>query len=411
MDQIEPVPAGVADLRFLVVEDHGFQRWALANVLTAMGARNVLSAEDGQSALDIIDNLGEPLDIIVTDLEMPGMDGMELIRHIGQRKIAVSLIVASGLDRSLVATIENMAREYGVELLGAVEKPTTAKKLGPVLARFRSRGPLEAAVRTTPSLCEEDIREGLKNDQFEPFFQAKMGMSQGTVVGAEALARWRHPRRGLLPPETFMEFVQGPELAEKLALVMARKGAQACQAWQAAKLPGTVSVNICPGALTNAAFADHLLGVVRAQALESSQMTLEVTESAASTPQALENLSRLRMHGFGLSIDDYGIGYSSMERLARIAFTELKIDRSFVRDALAQPASRAMLESSLEMAKKLGITAVAEGVETQLEWDLLKELGCDVAQGFLVAQPMDRQAHLDWLRRGQGGSIARPAGR
>jgi EAL domain-containing protein (putative c-di-GMP-specific phosphodiesterase class I) len=342
------------------------------------------------------------------------MDGLELIRHVGQRKVPVSLIVASGLDHSLVATVENVAKAYGVELLAAVDKPTTAKKLGPVLARYRARPAERLAAREIHAFHEDDIREGLRNDEFEPFFQAKASLHDGAIVGAEALARWRHPHKGLVAPDNFIEFVQGPELGEKLAIVMARKAAQACSAWQAAKLPGTVSVNLCPGALTNPAFADHLLETVRAQGLEPRQMTLEVTESAASTPHAIENLSRLRMQGFGLSIDDYGIGYSSMERLTRIAFTELKIDRSFVRNALAQQSSRAMLESSLEMARKLRITAVAEGVEDRLEWDLLRELGCEVAQGFLISQPLDRDSYLEWLRQarvGHGGSIAHSAGR
>jgi EAL domain-containing protein (putative c-di-GMP-specific phosphodiesterase class I) len=132
---------------------------------------------------------------------------------------------------------------------------------------------------------------------------------------------------------------------------------------------------------------------------------LEVTESAVTieTGKTLENLSRLRMNGFGLSIDDYGTGYSSMQQLTRIAFTELKIDQSFIRNAAKQESSRIILESSLLMAKKLGITAVAEGVETQSEWDLLLGLGCDLAQGCLIARPMEARAYLDrvsnWSRK------------
>jgi EAL domain-containing protein (putative c-di-GMP-specific phosphodiesterase class I)/FixJ family two-component response regulator len=398
MSQIEAAPPSVALLRFLVVEDHQFQRWALASLLRGMGARNVLCAEEGQSALDIIDNLDEPLDIIVTDLEMPGMDGIEFIRHVGQRNVPVSLIVASGLDRTLVATIENVAKAYGVDLLAAVEKPTTAKKLGPILSRYRARTRERPAVAEIQCFSEADVREGLRNDQFEPFFQAKIALRDRAVVGAEALARWRHPQKGLVMPGAFIEFVQGQALGEKLALVMSHKAARACRAWQKAGLPGTVSVNLSPAALINPAFADNVLAILREERLEPAQMTFEVTESAASTAPALENLSRLRMHGFGLSIDDYGIGHSSMERLTRIAFTELKIDRSFVRNAVTQLSSRAMLESSLEMARKLRITAVAEGVENQLEWDLLRELGCDAAQGFLMTPAIDLDSYLDWLR-------------
>ena len=127
---------------------------------------------------------------------------------------------------------------------------------------------------------------------------------------------------------------------------------------------------------------------------------MEVTESAATCNigEALENLARLRMKGFGLSIDDYGTGYSSMHQLTRIAFTELKIDQSFVANAVKQESARVILESSLGMAKKLNITAVAEGVETQADWNLLRGLGCDLAQGYFIARPMEAWRYPDWVR-------------
>jgi EAL domain-containing protein (putative c-di-GMP-specific phosphodiesterase class I) len=128
-------------------------------------------------------------------------------------------------------------------------------------------------------------------------------------------------------------------------------------------------------------------------------VTLEITETAAATHlgKVLENLSRLRMRGFGLAIDDYGTGYSSMQQLVRIPFTELKIDQTFVRNAPDQPSSRAMLESSLEMVGKLGIAAVAEGVESRAEMRLLTELGCPLAQGYYIARPMAGPDFLRWM--------------
>jgi EAL domain-containing protein (putative c-di-GMP-specific phosphodiesterase class I) len=144
--------------------------------------------------------------------------------------------------------------------------------------------------------------------------------------------------------------------------------------------------------------AERMVNVVVGQGLDVRHMIFEVTESAATADvgRVLENLTRLRMKGFGLSIDDYGTGYSSMERLSRSPFTELKIDQGFVRDACTQPSRRAMLESSLEMAAKLRIPAVAEGVENQAQWDLLRELRCDMAQGYFVAKPMEAGEFLQW---------------
>ena len=127
-------------------------------------------------------------------------------------------------------------------------------------------------------------------------------------------------------------------------------------------------------------------------------MVLEITESATTTEvgHELENLSRLRMKGFGLSIDHYGTGYSSMQQLSRIAFTELKIDRSFVANAARQQSARIILESSLEMAKKLNINSVAGGVETQEDWDLVHRLGCQMMQGYFVAKPMEAAIFQKW---------------
>ncbi len=130
-------------------------------------------------------------------------------------------------------------------------------------------------------------------------------------------------------------------------------------------------------------------------------MTLEVTETIAMTDlaHALENLARLRLKGFGLSIDDYGLGYSSLQQLSRIPFTELKIDQSFVKSATDQQSHRAILESSVEIAAKLGLKVVAEGIESRSDWDLLKSLGCDLAQGYFIARPMEAAKIPDWAAR------------
>jgi len=202
----------------------------------------------------------------------------------------------------------------------------------------------------------------------------------------------------MLLARSFMDSIQDAELNDMLASVMLRKAARSCRSWRESGLAATVSVNLSLHTLRNLTLADQLVGIMDEQGLEPGHMILEVTESAAATPQSLENLSRLRMRGFGLSIDDFGTGYSSMERMTLIAFTELKIEGTFVRNGLIQESSRVMLESSLEVARRLKITSVAEGVERQAEWDLLCTLGCDLAQGFLIARPMGDVDFLEWMR-------------
>ncbi|HTW53764.1 MAG TPA: EAL domain-containing protein [Stellaceae bacterium] len=159
-----------------------------------------------------------------------------------------------------------------------------------------------------------------------------------------------------------------------------------------------ISVNLSLKSLVDTEIAERITEIVRGEAIDPHSIILEVTESAAMTvvPRALENLARLRIRGFRLSIDDYGTGYSSMQQLTRIAFTELKIDQSFVMSALDSKASKVILESSIEMARKLKIKSVAEGVETRAHWDLLQALGCDIAQGYFIARPMPAADVAGW---------------
>jgi EAL domain-containing protein (putative c-di-GMP-specific phosphodiesterase class I)/ActR/RegA family two-component response regulator len=393
----------IGQLRFLVVEDHGFQRWALANTLGALGARSVMSAAGGEAALEIIDALDEPLDVVVTDLHMPGMDGMEFIRHLGRRKLAAGVMLVSALEPSLVAAVEVMAKAYGVYLLACIEKPATARKVEDALLHFR-QGIMPRAPREIHEFGAGEVAAALANGELQPFFQPQIALRGGAVAGAEALARWRHPTRGLLAASSFMESFRSPELARKLTLLMCRGAAQACRAWRAAGMAGTVSVNITARTLDTAAIAERLLEIVHDEGIAPADITFEVNEAAASTPEALETLSRLRMQGCGLAIDDYGIGYSSMEGLARVAFTELKVAPSFVQQALRHGASRHMLESSLEIARKMKIVSVAKAVERQDELDLLRELGCDRAQGALIGRPMELSSYLAWGRERRCGA-------
>jgi EAL domain-containing protein (putative c-di-GMP-specific phosphodiesterase class I) len=391
----------VANFHFLVAEDHDFQRSVLVRILENLGAKEVHEAVDGRAALAIVKDPARPVDIVISDLDMPGMDGMEFIRHLGESAIPVSLILASSLERKLLASIQTMTEAYGIRLLGVVEKPLTPTKLEMLIRLYKPAQAKPDRPRAAgPSFTLDEIAAGLKNDEFAPFFQPKVELATGKVKGAEALARWHHPQHGIVAPYAFIKPLEDNGLIDDLTWVMLRKAAGFCSIWRATGLDATMSVNLSLKSLSDVKIADRVTELVRNQNLEPRHMVLEVTESAATTDvgKALENLARLRMKGFGLSIDDYGTGYSSMQQLTRIAFTEIKIDQSFVTNAAKQESAKVILKSSLDMAKNLKITAVAEGIETQADWNLLRQLGCDLAQGYFIARPMEPGAYLDWVR-------------
>jgi EAL domain-containing protein (putative c-di-GMP-specific phosphodiesterase class I)/CheY-like chemotaxis protein len=389
----------VAKLNFLVAEDHDFQRKMLVRMLRGMGADAVYEAADGMGALAILQDPGKPVDIIISDLDMPGMDGMAFVRNLGESGVTVSIILASALDRKLLASIQTMAEAYGINLLGVLEKPITPEKLLPIVARHRLL-PTRQQHTESPVFTVEEILAGLGAGEFEPFYQPKIEMATHRVSGVEALARWHHPQHGLVAPYAFIPVLEAHGKIDVLTDAMVEKAAAFRSTWAERGIAGSVSVNLSIKSLADVQTADRLIGFVRAHQVAASDVVMEVTESALATDlgHTLENLARLRMKGFGLSIDDYGTGYSSMQQLIRIAFTELKIDQSFVANASQQESARVILEASLGMARKLNICSVAEGVETQADWDMLHQLGCHTVQGYFIARPMPASAYLDWVQ-------------
>ncbi len=389
------------DLCFLVVEDHEFQRSMMVQMLEDLGAQSVYEAADGFSAMEVLRELDQPFDIIVTDIDMPGMDGMAFIRRLGESKIRASLLITSGLDSSLLVAMETMIAAYGMRLLGTVEKPPSLERFAELIAlhwQVKPNPEKEKHGQATFSL--EQVMEGLHAEQFEPYYQPKIELKTRRVTGVEALARWRHPSGGIIRPYAFISLLEDAGQISELTWIMLAKSARDCRSWRDAGLDLNVSVNLSVKLLEDPAIADAITWQVTHQGLEPRHMILEITESAAmsSVAHALENLIRLRMKGFGLSLDDYGTGYSSMQQLTRIPFTELKIDQSFVIHAAHQESSRLILESSLEMARKLGIKSVAEGAETIEDWNMLREYGCDLAQGFFIAKPMKSADFPGWVQ-------------
>nr|WP_295776763.1 EAL domain-containing response regulator [Rhodoferax sp.] len=389
----------VTKLNFLVAEDHNFQRRVLVRILKGIGAHAVHEAGDGMGALAILRDSTRPVDIVISDLDMPGMDGMAFVRNLGESGISVSIILASALDRKLLSSIQMMSEAYGINLLGVLEKPITPEKLLPLIARHKTL-PNRQQHPPCPVFSLEEILAGLRNDEFEPFYQPKIEMATQKVAGAESLARWHHPQHGLVAPHAFIPTLEDKGMIDVLTDTMVRKTVAFRNTWHACGIGGTVSINLSVKSLADVQTADRLVGFLRVQQVQPRDIVMEVTESALTTDvgHTLENLARLRMKGFGLSIDDYGTGYSSMQQLIRIAFTELKIDQSFVANAARQESARVILEASLGMAKKLNINAVAEGVETQEDWNMLHQLDCHTVQGYLIARPMAAEDYLAWVK-------------
>lgn len=403
----------IENLRFLLVEDHDFQRQTLRRMLAALGAVHIADVADGYAALDAFAQAAQPYDICIIDLNMPGMDGMELVRHLAEAHSQTSIIVLSALQRALISSVETMVKAYGVDLLGALEKPATPAALGELLQRYlqRARYPQRTAQNAAPAPSADELAEALALDQFEPYFQPKADLLTGAVDSTEALARWRHPTRGLVAPDGFIPLMEQHGLIDQLTEQIACKSALAWRDWQRQGRRFEISINLSLSSLSQPGYAARLAGIFERHAIGASHIVFEVTETAAMSdlPHSLENLARLRMQGYGLSIDDYGTGYSSMQQLLRIPFSELKMDRSFVTSACHDPALVTVLASSLALALQLRLASVAEGVESADDWRLLRRLRCRYAQGYLIARPLAQADFLAGVARWDAAYAALPA--
>jgi len=396
------MPNSLNQLSFLVVEDDDFQRKVVTEMLLSLGATTVRNASNGRQALNILRReIHKKIDIVICDLNMPEMDGMEFLRHLGEEQQHVSIIITSSLDKKLIDSVGKMANMHEIQLLGKIEKPVTPSALKTLISQYiapGNKGRQQIIAQSSPFTLFE-ILDGVRSKQIEPFYQPKVSIESGEVIGAEVLARWIHPQHGVISPDAFIPLLEQSGNIDGLTFLMLEKAASACKMFHSKGFYISISVNLSLVSLDDTNLADRIIQVVKSAGIEPEHIILEITESAAMTniAHSLENLARLRMCGFGLSIDDYGTGYSSMQQLTRIPFSELKIDRSFVKDVSDNEALHVVVEQSIQMANKLGVKTVAEGVETRQGWDALKDIGCDTIQGFFIAKPMNLESFLDFL--------------
>lgn len=398
-------------LGFLVIEDDDFQRETMVDMLRSLGAMDVLEAGDGVQALQLLCSPGtRPIDIVLCDLNMPEMDGMEFLRHLsegmkflrhtGRARSNISTIILSAEDQTLISSVKTMAQAYGLPLLGAVKKPVDLNALDALIARHElARSAPKNTQPAGPVFSLEEILQGLANKQFEPYYQPKVDLVTGEVVGAEALARWVHPEHGIVMPHSFIRKLEESGKIDDLTFLMLEKAAAACQFLHEQGHAITMSVNLSLVSLSDTGLAEKITAIVQGTRLDPRYFILEITETSAMTDlaPALENLARLRMRRFNLSIDDYGTGYSTMQQIARGTFNELKIDQSFIQGIAESQVLRIIVDSSLELGDNLRMACVAEGVETQEDLDMLKRMGCDTAQGYLIAKPMNLYSLIQFM--------------
>ena len=379
----------LADLSVLVIDDETFMLNLIGRILDKLDIHDPTLATNGAEALEVLDAADPQPDVILLDLSMPGMDGIEFLRHAAERGFSGGIGLISGQHERVLNTVEALAQAHDLNILGSLSKPVTLEGLSGLLANHDQKSD-RRGYRPSERITEAELRAGLEGDQLTCFFQPKVSVATKELVGVETLVRWIHPERGIVPPDAFISLAEEHDLIDALTDIVFAKAMRQGGAWRAEGWELKVAVNISMGNLNRLDFPEFIVDSAASEGMDPELVILEVTESRlmADIVGPLEILTRLRLKNVGLSIDDFGTGYSSMEQLKRIPFNELKIDRAFVNGAARDQAARAILESSVDLAKKLGMTIVAEGVEDQDDWDLVKSLGVDLVQGWFVGKAM-----------------------
>jgi len=383
----------------LVVDDSAVQRDHAVKLCQAAGFEHTHTAANGHEALSTLSGLVKVPDLLIIDLEMPAMDGSQLLDRLHQLGIDAPIIVASSREHSLLELVADLGSALGLRIIGALQKPLTAESLHQSLRRS-THWPKKIIAKQSTGIDAASLSEAIRTQSLHVHYQPKVEMRTGLVRGVEALARWTHATLGAVSPADFIRVAEAHDLIHDLTLLVMDQAMLQTAAWMARGLHLSLAVNLSPRLLDRPALADEIIAIQERHALPANQIVFELTEGSivSSRGAALGSLARLRLRGFGLSIDDYGTGFSSLQQLARFPFTELKLDRSLVAGAHERKNLQVILRSALDMADKLGIKSVAEGIELLEEWRLLQELGCNFGQGYLIAKPMSGPELTTWMK-------------
>lgn len=378
------------NLKVLVIDDDAEICRQIGRSLVRLGGA-YRTAEAGEDIIDIIRNW-HPSHILL-DLVMPRENGVSVMQKLSRARVDTPIILSSGTDRRIMEAVARSARLHGLRVAGLLPKPFTRAKLAETLGAACQPADIHildkpvGLPRPAPDVAQLEI--AIKRGDIRPWLQPQVACGTGHVVGFEALARWHHGAQGVIGPEAFISTAEAEGLIGHLTMAVFNQALY----WlgKASERAGTtMSFNVTPCLFEDDDLVSKLLRACGRYDVDPARVVLEVTESARLRQDVaiLDRITSLRMEGIKLSIDDFGIGYSSLLQLAHLPFSEIKIDRSFVSSAIQSDESRAIVQSIISLADQLGMESVAEGVEDRATLEFLQTAGCNRIQGYYFSPPM-----------------------
>jgi len=374
--------------RLLVVDDDP----AFADLMRRIGEQlgfEIMLAEDGEGVATSVRSWRPS--VIMLDLKMPRTDGIQLLRALAADKCAAHVVVTSGHDGKVLDAAVQLGRERGLKMSGVMQKPMRIEGIRDLLSGFKP---------VPRNLLSAELANAIASDELFLEYQPKLDYAAGRITGVEALVRWRHPTFGVVRPDQFIALAEESRLIHRLTDWVVAAATRQSAAWSAGNLALEMAVNISAKDIEDLDLPERLDQHCRDAGVDPASITLELTETGAmrEAVQMMDVLTRLRLKGFKLSIDDFGTGYSSLVQLQRLPFSELKVDRSFVMQMLGNQGCRVICEIVIDLAGKLGLKSVAEGVEEGAALASLNNMGCNTAQGFYLSRPIAPDLIPDFVR-------------
>lgn len=385
-----------AECRLLILDDEPMVGETILAMTKSIGAAAQYT-ESAETFLQLLESW-QPTHIAL-DLMMPEADGVSMIQQLGKIGTNAKLLIVSGADARIVDAAQRSARQHGLSLVGALAKPFTRNALATLLSvsTAKPKPPPDTSTRVI-NVSASDLKQALETRAIGPVFQPKVCCTDGRLVGFEALARWWDNGKLVCGPDVFIPLAEGSGQVDALTVSMIEQSMQ----WLAANFADadyTMAINVPADCLRRPGLIDMLERACVRLRVNPRRVVIEITESGAigEHVNVLDTVTKLRLMGVHLSIDDFGVGFSSLVQLARLPFSEVKIDRSFVAGLCYSSESQAIVSAVIGMAEGLGMTTVAEGVEDLDTYLRLRELGCNVAQGYFIARPMTGPKVVEWL--------------
>lgn len=334
-------------------------------------------------------------DLILSDINMPNVDGLAFVRMLATQEHRPPLIFMSTSDPRVLNTTRELALAHDLTVVGVIGKPLDALRLDALLATFREQ---QAKDDVRASLSATEVKHAFEEDGLVPAYQAKVDMNTENIVGVEALARLQYGE-DLYTPDAFLVVVEESGLMAELTQRMLRQTFGDWNRWHEDGIKLGLSVNMSVGELSDLSTPQRIAAAAEDTGMDLTHLTLEMTESQMMNDVRipLEVLTRLRLVGTGVAVDDFGIEASTFQQVQRVPCSELKIDKLFVTGAHINSDAQAVLRAGVDVGKRLGLDIVAEGIETAEDWALAKEVGCTLGQGYFINVPKSYSEFAGWL--------------